>query len=950
MREPQVDRFCRCVKKVRKTLKARPGSTPDQGGIAVCTKSVLQTKGRTLKKVNCSKHILETQPIKAGRRTRKQRNETIERNKTHVVYVKDDTIKTPEQSERIMGLPVGQAEALGNICKVQGSETIEANYLAKVPFAAALVLFFGKKPQVDILGAKHPRGNLPIEKAKGFAIVNFSGDDLELDALCAHESTRGQGVGANTLKYIESMATLNGKKRVLLDALPAAVPFYVKQGYKNTRDNFYAKELVSQTGGVFRWMGADTPVFNNVPLKEWNGFPLLYVPVGEDRKAKEAQLAKWIETYNPVVRMVSSGDGEIPIHRMLKDMIQGKTPPFNEPFVTMHFNLWAGDGIYRADMATTYAMVVNQGSDEKTKKLADIAIRFNGFKWYGLVTRTQKMDVADLGIMAQRDAMCALLRVLLRIDGRIIHFDLHRRNMAVMFDGKPVIHDVGRMKIRDPMQTGAPFEVSRPLFGNKRILRNELMYIFRFPNYHIGYSQYFYIARMFKRIRKAYGETFPPPKIITNKLGMNVPIYVMNTEPPQSSVDRFEAWLDAAAGPNTPIESRRKLARSWLLGHWDFPIYTESGSVVTNEQLRDPKTEPLLYIDPVFETNYHQIARVFDILSVLKGISNAAKADSSFYYARKAAVEITSYLSAGYATKQEVEKIVRKFITKSGTENQCGGKTVAEENEYANKHVAGLASDPTRGNPTKPVDAAVPDVPQGAEAAAAAEGRAEVDEANANELENKLDQAFLVLDDTLPSEIKEASEKMIGPPEAEDAEVGIQEETKDESVDEKGPEGILMSPSDVEAEAKSGIAPPPGIKRLAPQDIELREPRTGDGIFRLDSSGNLIESPAAQRVVIDDSRESPAAQRVVIDDSRESPAAQRVVIDDSRESPAAQRIFIDDSRKSPAAVSVESPAAQRVVIDDSRESPPVQNVFIDDSRKSTGGRRTPKRKGLPRLL
>jgi hypothetical protein len=134
------------------------------------------------------------------------------------------------------------------------------------------------------------------------------------------------------------------------------------------------------------------------------------------------------------------------------------------------------------------------------------------------------------------------------------------------------------------------------------------------------------------------------------------------------------------------------------------------------------------------------------------------------------------------------------------------------------------------------------------------------------------------LDDTLPSEIKEASEKMIGLPEAEDAEVGDQAKTKDESVDEKGPEGILMSLSDVEAEAKSGIAPPPGIKRLAPQDIELREPRTGDGIFRLDSSGNLIESPAA--------------------------------------------------------VGVESPDASAVT----------------PATKSTGGRRTPKRKGLPRLL
>jgi hypothetical protein len=52
------------VKKVKKTLKARPGSTSEQGAIAVCTKSVLQTKGRTIRKVRCRDKVLETQPMK----------------------------------------------------------------------------------------------------------------------------------------------------------------------------------------------------------------------------------------------------------------------------------------------------------------------------------------------------------------------------------------------------------------------------------------------------------------------------------------------------------------------------------------------------------------------------------------------------------------------------------------------------------------------------------------------------------------------------------------------------------------------------------------------------------------------------------------------------------------------------------------------------------------------
>ena len=52
MRESQSKRFCGCIKKVRKTVKARRG-TAEQAAIAICTKAVLQTRGRTLKKFTC---------------------------------------------------------------------------------------------------------------------------------------------------------------------------------------------------------------------------------------------------------------------------------------------------------------------------------------------------------------------------------------------------------------------------------------------------------------------------------------------------------------------------------------------------------------------------------------------------------------------------------------------------------------------------------------------------------------------------------------------------------------------------------------------------------------------------------------------------------------------------------------------------------------------------------
>ena len=65
----QATRFCRCIKSVRRTIKLRPGQskTPankEKAAIAICVKSVLQGRGRTLKKFNCRKGKLTTQRFK----------------------------------------------------------------------------------------------------------------------------------------------------------------------------------------------------------------------------------------------------------------------------------------------------------------------------------------------------------------------------------------------------------------------------------------------------------------------------------------------------------------------------------------------------------------------------------------------------------------------------------------------------------------------------------------------------------------------------------------------------------------------------------------------------------------------------------------------------------------------------------------------------------------------
>jgi len=55
-----TSKFCRCVKAVRKTVKA---SQKEGAAIAICTKSVLQTKGKTLRKISCKKKRLNVSAI-----------------------------------------------------------------------------------------------------------------------------------------------------------------------------------------------------------------------------------------------------------------------------------------------------------------------------------------------------------------------------------------------------------------------------------------------------------------------------------------------------------------------------------------------------------------------------------------------------------------------------------------------------------------------------------------------------------------------------------------------------------------------------------------------------------------------------------------------------------------------------------------------------------------------
>lgn len=61
-------KLCHCIKQVRKTIKLKRTpkqiKTKESAAIGICVKSVLQTRGRTLKKFSCKKKMLQTKLLK----------------------------------------------------------------------------------------------------------------------------------------------------------------------------------------------------------------------------------------------------------------------------------------------------------------------------------------------------------------------------------------------------------------------------------------------------------------------------------------------------------------------------------------------------------------------------------------------------------------------------------------------------------------------------------------------------------------------------------------------------------------------------------------------------------------------------------------------------------------------------------------------------------------------
>ena len=66
MQKYLLRKLCSCIKKVRDTVKRRTKSTArtkESAAIGICVKSVLQRRGKTLKRFSCRKKELYIKPF-----------------------------------------------------------------------------------------------------------------------------------------------------------------------------------------------------------------------------------------------------------------------------------------------------------------------------------------------------------------------------------------------------------------------------------------------------------------------------------------------------------------------------------------------------------------------------------------------------------------------------------------------------------------------------------------------------------------------------------------------------------------------------------------------------------------------------------------------------------------------------------------------------------------------
>jgi hypothetical protein len=292
----------------------------------------------------------------------------------------------------------------------------------------------------------------------------------------------------------------------------------------------------------------------------------------------------------------------------------------------------------------------------------------------------------------------------------------------------------------------------------------------------------------------------------------------------QKNLERFEVWLDefnpgvkTAATPKKTVWVKSYIAAPGI-AHYLNKMYDISGNVIPVDRMNgiDPTAPPDdVYFDHPFETRYYQIARIFDILSVLAALSHTGGTGRvAWYYARKAAVKLIKLLNERpypNATKENVEKVVREFLSYTGTIREM--KNDADSETKAAKIYWSEANGPRSGK-NVPVPAPAP-VAAPVAAPAPADDPAAIEKAKAELLEAMMEDARLAQGSS-PMEELEAGINRLAESEAKRKTAG-----KDGSVqgEDKKIGAVIMSPTDILDEAGRPDLPQPEPQPPRPPGI-----------------------------------------------------------------------------------------------------------------------------------
>jgi hypothetical protein len=419
-------------------------------------------------------------------------------------------------------------------------------------------------------------------------------------------------------------------------------------------------------GGELIAGGADTLVFYD-PIKfkdpkdtSWFNDPIKTQEMMEEYPVpydiKRDSVEKLIKKYRAAVRMISEKGTEMRVHRALKSWFGAKQL---NSFVQMHTNVWASNGVYRVDIDATSPNV----SGNVYKWEESMQSRYGKYNWYGLITRYQTADIYELSGQKRLTCMGELLRTLLHIDGQFVHFDLHMGNAAIMRDETTVIHDFGRAKIRDYMQPFTDYYLSYPDPNNKRVFRNALIELFtqvkQEPDEMMMFDQYFFISSYLNSEKdKIYN--------MTNWLNMSS--YVHGNE---------ESNKKNLIGNRIPFAMLPKFSSIDVYPNWQEIRY-DTG---TKRELaiKSDGSASMCFMNPMYETRYHHIARIFDILAVLKGFRPGFGKVSANNTAKKLLDMINTEIPC--ANREDVERVINECLIEAYKEAGLEYKVTTKQAE-----------------------------------------------------------------------------------------------------------------------------------------------------------------------------------------------------------------------------------------------------------------------------